>query len=79
MCTPLKFLSFPPIQTLMMVNGLPFQCLDLVLELDTFFFLLLFLLMRPLQDALGLLFVEREFLFFLLVVLVHLCVFHLKL
>jgi hypothetical protein len=63
----------------MMVNGLPFQCLDLVLELDTFFFLLLFLLMRPLQDALGLLFVEREFLFFLLVVLVHLCVFHLKL
>ena len=79
MCSSLEFLSFSPVQTFMVIDGLPFQGLDLVFKLNTFLFLLLFLLMRPLQDSLCLLFIKGEFLLLLLVVLVHLCVLHLEL
>lgn len=63
----------------MMVDGLPLQSLDLVFKLDSFSLLLLFLLVRPLQNSLCLLLVKREFLLFLVIILVHLCVLHFKL
>jgi hypothetical protein len=79
MCSSLKFLSFSPVQTFMVIDGLPFQSFYLIFKLNAFLFLLLFLLMGPLQDSLCLLLVKGEFLLLLLVVLVHLCVLHLEL
>lgn len=79
MRSPLQLLSLSPIQSLMMINSLSLQCLDLILKLDALLFFFLFLLMRPLQNPFGFLLVKGKFLLFLLVVFVDLGVFHLEL
>jgi hypothetical protein len=60
--TSLQFLCLPPIESFVVVDGLSFECLNLILELNALLFLLLLLGVGPVQNPLGLFFVKSELL-----------------
>ncbi len=79
MGSSLQLLRFSTIQSLMMVDSLPLQSLDLCLELLLLHLVVILLSIRPLLYPLRLLFVKGEFLLFQVVVFIDLGVFHLEL